>query len=54
MPPQLSKIKIPDMINIKNVCYAFMFTGIAIIFITILVVISSGSYNRNLLIGTLS
>lgn len=54
MANPLSTIKMSNTMNIKNVCYAFMFTGIAIILITILIVISSGNYSRNLLIGTLS
>lgn len=51
---QHSKIKIPETINIKNVCYAFMFAGVAIILITVIIVISTGKFTRNLLIGTLS
>ena len=40
--------------NLSNVCYAFMFAGIAITVIVILIVIGQGSYNKNLLIGTIS
>ena len=57
MPTSLShhpKIKVPETINIKNVCYAFMFAGVAIILITTIIVISTGKFTRNLLIGTLS
>ena len=45
--------KIADFKNLKNVCYAFMFSGIVITLITISIAISSG-YNNSLLIGTIS
>jgi hypothetical protein len=46
--------KFGDFKNIRNACYAFMFAGIFITFITILIAISNGVYTNNLLIGTIS
>lgn len=45
--------KLADFKNLKNVCYAFMFSGIVITLITLSIALSSG-YTTSLLIGTIS
>lgn len=40
--------------NLTNVCYAFMFGGVIIAIITLLIVLTNGKYNPNLLIGNIS